>query len=144
MKKLQYLVRINKDSTSDWGASVPDLPGCVATGKSIDITLRRIERAIALHLRGMREDGEQGLENGLLMRDDRWSESIAVGSLAFIDQVKNELGFKADHRDVIESDGSYVLREPAEAYALKFAGGNEAPRSQNTFFWNEIVDEAMI
>jgi REP element-mobilizing transposase RayT len=87
---------------------------------------------------------EQGLENGLLMRDDRWSESIAVGSLAFIDQVKNELGFKADHRDVIESDGSYVLREPAEAYALKFACGNEALRSQNTFFWNEIVDEATI
>ena len=57
MKKIQYLVRINKDPTSDWGASVPDLPGCVATGKSIDVTLRRIERAITLHLRGMREDG---------------------------------------------------------------------------------------
>ena len=68
------------------------------------------------------------------MRDDRWSESIAVGSLAFIDQVKNELGFKADHRDVIESDGSYMLREPAEAYALKFAGGNEALRSQTRSF----------
>jgi hypothetical protein len=39
---------------------------------------------------------EQGLENGLLMRDDRWSESIAVGSLAFIDQVKNELGFRVE------------------------------------------------
>ena len=38
MKKIQYLVRINKDPTSDWGASVPDLPGCVATGKSIDVT----------------------------------------------------------------------------------------------------------
>ena len=57
MRKLQYLVRINKDSDSDWGASVPDLPGCVATGKTIDITLRRIERAITLHLQGMREDG---------------------------------------------------------------------------------------
>ena len=57
MKKLQYLVRINKDPDSDWGASVPDLPGCVATGKTIDITLRRIERAITLHLKGMREDG---------------------------------------------------------------------------------------
>lgn len=57
MKTLQYLVRINKDPESDWGASVPDLPGCVATGKTIDSTLRRIERAIALHLRGMREDG---------------------------------------------------------------------------------------
>lgn len=57
MKKLQYLVRVNRDPDSDWGASVPDLPGCVATGKTIDITLRRIEGAITLHLKGMREDG---------------------------------------------------------------------------------------
>jgi putative transposase len=94
--------------------------------------------------RAHRQWVEQGLENGLLVRDDRWSESIAVGSLAFIDEVKSELGLKAAHRDVVESDGSYVLREPAEAYALKFAGENEALRSQNTFFWNEIVDEATI
>lgn len=57
MRKLRYLVRINKDAESDWGAWVPDLPGCVATGKTIDVTLRRIEKAIELHLRGMREDG---------------------------------------------------------------------------------------
>jgi len=57
MKKLQYLVRINRDPQSDWGASVPDLPGCVATGKTIDIALRRIEKAISLHLRRMRNDG---------------------------------------------------------------------------------------
>ena len=57
MKTFQYLVRIDWDPQSDWGASVPDLPGCVATGKTIDSTLRRIERAIELHLRGMREDG---------------------------------------------------------------------------------------
>jgi hypothetical protein len=64
---------------------------------------------------------EQGLESGLLMRDGRWTESIAVGSLAFIDQAKNELGFKAAHRDVVEADGSCALREPDEAYGLKFA-----------------------
>ena len=57
MKKLRYLVRINKDPGSDWGASVPDLPGCVATGKTIDAALRRIQGAIELHLRGMRADG---------------------------------------------------------------------------------------
>jgi predicted RNase H-like HicB family nuclease len=57
MKRLQYLVQVNRDPYSDWGASVPDLPGCVATGKTIDTTLRRIERAIELHLRGLREDG---------------------------------------------------------------------------------------
>lgn len=57
MKRIQYLVRISKDPDSDWGASVPDLPGCVATGKTLDATLRRIQGAIELHLRGMREDG---------------------------------------------------------------------------------------
>ena len=57
MKKIQYLVRINKDADSDWGASVPDLPGCVATGKTIDTALRRVQVAIQLHLRGMRQDG---------------------------------------------------------------------------------------
>ena len=35
---------------------------------------------------------EQALENRLPMRDDRWSKSIAVGSLAFIDEVGSELG----------------------------------------------------
>lgn len=57
MKRMQYLVRINRDAGSDWGASVPDLPGCVATSKTIDTVLRRIERAIELHVRGLREDG---------------------------------------------------------------------------------------
>lgn len=57
MRKLRYLVRINKDPGSDWGASVPDLPGCVATGKTIDAALRRIQGAIELHLRGTRADG---------------------------------------------------------------------------------------
>lgn len=57
MKRLRYLVRISKDSGSDWGASVPDLPGYVATGKTLDTTLRRIQGAISLHLKGMRADG---------------------------------------------------------------------------------------
>ncbi|MDH4064541.1 MAG: type II toxin-antitoxin system HicB family antitoxin [Acidobacteriota bacterium] len=57
MKRIQYLVRINREPHSDWGASVPDLPGCVATGKTLDSALRRIEQAIQLHVRGLREDG---------------------------------------------------------------------------------------
>ena len=57
MRKPQYLVRISKGPDSDWGASVPDLPGCVATGKTLDTTLRRIQTGIELHLQGMREDG---------------------------------------------------------------------------------------
>jgi predicted RNase H-like HicB family nuclease len=59
MRRLRYLVRVDKDPDSDWGASVPDLPGCVATGKTIDGALRRIQAAIELHIRGMRADGQQ-------------------------------------------------------------------------------------
>jgi predicted RNase H-like HicB family nuclease len=57
MRKYHYLVRITKDGDSDWGASVPDLPGCVATGRTLDTVLRRIQVAITLHIRGLREDG---------------------------------------------------------------------------------------
>jgi predicted RNase H-like HicB family nuclease len=55
--KLKYLVKITKTPDSDWGASAPDLPGCVAVAKTLDGALRRIRGAIELHLDGMREDG---------------------------------------------------------------------------------------
>ena len=57
MKTLQYLVRINRDPDSDWGASVPDLPGCVATGATIEEVESQMREAIEFHLEGMREDG---------------------------------------------------------------------------------------
>ncbi|HLH30393.1 MAG TPA: type II toxin-antitoxin system HicB family antitoxin [Terriglobia bacterium] len=39
-------------------AYVPDLPGCVATGPTIEETKKRLRTAIELHLKGMREDGD--------------------------------------------------------------------------------------
>jgi len=57
MKDVHYLVRINKDPSSDWGASVRDLPGCVATARTLESALRRIRKAIELHLKGLKEDG---------------------------------------------------------------------------------------
>ena len=68
------------------------------------------------------------------MCDDRWSESIAVRSLAFVETVKNELGFKALYREVTGVDGTYALREEGEAYGSNFAGENEVLRSENTRF----------
>lgn len=57
MKPMRYAVVI-KQSENNCGAWVPDLPGCVATGKSVEVVQRRIREAIALHLAGMREDGD--------------------------------------------------------------------------------------
>jgi len=56
----------------------------------------------------------------LAVRDARWSEAVAVGSLAFVEKIKSELGVKALHRDVEQLDGIYALREPGEAYRTNF------------------------
>jgi predicted RNase H-like HicB family nuclease len=45
------------EAENNYGAYVPDLPGCVATGKTIEATERDIREAIEFHLRGLREDG---------------------------------------------------------------------------------------
>jgi predicted RNase H-like HicB family nuclease len=39
-------------------AYVPDLPGCVATGRTLDEAEAEIRSAIRFHLEGLREDGE--------------------------------------------------------------------------------------
>ena len=92
--------------------------------------------------RAQRQWIEAALEGAPAARNDRWSEAIAVGSLAFVETVKNDLGVKASHRDVIETDGTFALREPSEAYAGKFTGKSEVLRIQNTILWDENVDDA--
>jgi hypothetical protein len=84
---------------------------------------------------------EEALGSELSLRAVRWSEAIAVGSLVFVEKVKNDLGVKAMHRKVLETDETYALREPAEAYAEKFTGKIEALRTQNTILWDETVDD---
>ena len=41
----------------NYSAYLPDLPGCVATGRTLDEVRERMREAIELHLAGMREDG---------------------------------------------------------------------------------------
>ena len=57
MRTTQCLVRISQEARSDWGASVPDLPGCVATARTLDAAVRRIRKAIELHIEGLVDDG---------------------------------------------------------------------------------------
>ena len=45
------VVRRAKDNYS---ADCPDLPGCVATGRTVDETLRRMRSAIQFHIDGLR------------------------------------------------------------------------------------------
>jgi predicted RNase H-like HicB family nuclease len=55
---MRYLVLIEGGPPSNYSAWSPDLPGCGATGATIDDCEREMRRAIALHLDGLAESGE--------------------------------------------------------------------------------------
>jgi len=52
----RYNVVLGK-GPANYSGYVPDLPGCTATGPTLDATERLLREAIELHLEGMREDG---------------------------------------------------------------------------------------
>lgn len=52
--KRAYAIVVCK-TKRNYSADCPDLPGCVATGRTIDETLRRMRSAIRFHIDGLRE-----------------------------------------------------------------------------------------
>jgi predicted RNase H-like HicB family nuclease len=54
---MRYAIVIEKGA-GNYSAYVPDLPGCVTTGRTIDEVKRNMQEAVELHLEGMREDGD--------------------------------------------------------------------------------------
>ena len=53
---MRYAIIIEKGERN-YSAYLPDLPGCIAAGKTIEEVRRLMSEAVELHLRGMREDG---------------------------------------------------------------------------------------
>jgi len=49
---------IFEQANTNWAAYVPDLPGCVSTGRTLEETERNVREAISGHLRTLREFGE--------------------------------------------------------------------------------------
>jgi predicted RNase H-like HicB family nuclease len=56
-EQVKYAVVFEK-APNNYAAYIPDLPGCVATGRTREEVERNIREAIVLHLEGMSEDGE--------------------------------------------------------------------------------------
>lgn len=54
---MNYPVVIHKDKGSDYGVTVPDLPGCFSAGSTLDEAIAMAREAIELHLEGLIEEG---------------------------------------------------------------------------------------
>jgi predicted RNase H-like HicB family nuclease len=53
---MRYAIVIEK-AEGNYSAYVPDLPGCVATGDTVETVEQEIRDAIRFHIDGLREDG---------------------------------------------------------------------------------------
>jgi predicted RNase H-like HicB family nuclease len=52
----RYAIVVER-AEANYAAYVPDLPGCVATGKTVEATEQLLREAIEIHVAGLREDG---------------------------------------------------------------------------------------
>jgi len=74
---------------------------------------------------------EGEIESNNCDKEDKWTQSIAVGSRSFIEKMKGALGFRAKGRKIISADDTFELREVITPY-----GKTTEPDSRNTFLWN--------
>ncbi|MEX0678787.1 MAG: type II toxin-antitoxin system HicB family antitoxin [Pirellulales bacterium] len=65
---MNFPVVIHKDKRSDYGVTVPDLPGCFSAGRTIDEALAMTKEAIELHLEGLTESGQPIPQPGTIER----------------------------------------------------------------------------
>jgi predicted RNase H-like HicB family nuclease len=57
MKKSKRYAIVVERARSNYSAYVPDLPGCVATGATVEEVEQLLHEAIEIHVAGIREDG---------------------------------------------------------------------------------------
>ena len=68
---MRYTV-VYERAPSNYAAYVPDLPGCVATGGTLDEVKQNIREAISFHLDGLR------LEQEPIPEPQSWAELVEL------------------------------------------------------------------
>ena len=91
---MRYPVVIHKDRASDYGVTVPDLPGCFSAGETADEALCNAIEAIECHVEGLLIDGET-IPQGMPVEHHRSKREFASGIWALVDVDLSKLSGKA-------------------------------------------------
>ncbi len=83
---MEYIAYLHKDKESDYGVSFPDFPGCITARSTLEEARRMAAEALAFHIEGMREDGEEIPAPSSL--DDLRGDPSMKGAVAFLVEVK--------------------------------------------------------
>lgn len=79
---MEYIAYLHKDKKSDYGVSFPDFPGAVTAGKTLEEARQLASELLALHIKGLLEDGEVIPEPSGL--DDLANDPDMKGAVAFL------------------------------------------------------------
>jgi hypothetical protein len=81
---------------------------------------------------------QEAISNGKSQRERCWSESIAVGSTGYIEEIRRKLGINGNGRIREEREvDRCVLREEPVPYYADFNTKNELLSSENGYFWDK-------
>ena len=77
---------------------------------------------------------QEGLKSDGNIRESKWTESVAVGSRDYVEEMKDCLKIKG--RKIVESNGACELREsPLSTYHNDCADDIDVLRDENTYLW---------
>ncbi len=79
------------------------------------------------------------MQNDSRNKENKWTQSIAVGSKTFIEKLKKALGYRATGRKIISVDDTFELRE-----AITPFGNADNLDFGNTYLWNQPIDRLRV
>lgn len=94
VSEMRYPVVIHKDKTSDYGVTVPDLPGCFSAGDTMEDALTNVIEAIECHLEGLLLDGD-GIPQAQPVEFHLKDRQLAGGTWALVSVDLSKLASKA-------------------------------------------------
>ena len=97
---MNYPIVIHKDKRSDYGVTVPDLPGCFSAGATLDEALAMAREAIELHLEGLIEEG-LGVPKALSLEAHQKSADFGCGGPGGGGGPRHAIGAVDESRDAI-------------------------------------------
>ena len=71
-------------------------------------------------------------------REEQWSESIAVGSIDYVNRFRERSAHSVKGRNIIDSGERAELREDQSPYNAVFDPENVTLRSENTYLWSKF------
>jgi predicted RNase H-like HicB family nuclease len=149
-----YIAVIHKDSTSDYGVSFPDFPGCITAGSSIDEAKEMALDALTLHIKGMAADGEKipapsKLDSILAKREYTDAAAILIVGVAdpkprtvrvnvtLSENVLNKIDRIAKKRGMSRS--SFLVHAAEKAIGSRYAATTAVIIQPNSLLWVHAI-----